>query len=186
MAAPQNFRTAFNGFHREDVVRYLEYLNTKHAAEINQLNSEADHLRSKLENAQPTEEQLALEAERDQLKAQVEELMARCEALEEALAAKNQNPEQEEGIHNPAQELEAYRRAERTERMAKERAELVYHQINGVLAEATIKVDSVSGQISGMADQVMSQLTQLQVAIGNSKQALKDAASTMYAIRPNE
>ena len=29
-------------------------------------------------------------------------------------------------------------------------------------------------------------LTQLQVAIGNSKQALKDAASTMYAIRPNE
>ena len=49
-----------------------------------------------------------------------------------------------------------------------------------------MKVDSVSTQISGMADQVMSQLTQLQVAIGNSKQALKDAASTMYAIRPNE
>ena len=87
---------------------------------------------------------------------------------------------------DPAQELEAYRRAERTERQAKERAELVYHQINGVLAEATVKVDSVSTQISGMADQVMSQLTQLQVAIGNSKQALKDAASTMYAIRPNE
>ena len=30
MAAPQNFRSAFNGFNREDVVHYLEYLNSKH------------------------------------------------------------------------------------------------------------------------------------------------------------
>ena len=177
MSAPQNFRTAFNGFHREDVVRYLEYLNTKHAAEVNQLNSEADHLRSKLENVLSAEDYAALEAERDELK-------ARCQELEAALAAAQAAPA--EPAADPAQELEAYRRAERTERQARERAELVYHQINGVLADATVKVDSVSTQISGMADQVMSQLTQLQVAIGNSKQALKDAASTMYAIRPNE
>ena len=177
MPAPQNFRTAFNGFHREDVVRYLEYLNTKHTTEVNQLNSEADFLRSKLENVISAEEYAALEAERDELK-------ARCEELEAALAAAQAAPV--EAAADPAQELEAYRRAERTERQAKERAELVYHQINGVLAEATVKVDSVSTQISGMADQVMSQLTQLQVAIGNSKQALKDAASTMYAIRPNK
>ena len=177
MPAPQNFRTAFNGFHREDVVRYLEYLNTKHTTEVNQLNSEADFFRSKLENVISAEEYAALEAERDELK-------ARCEELEAALAAAQAAPV--EAAADPAQELEAYRRAERTARQAKERAELVYHQINGVLAEATVKVDSVSTQISGMADQVMSQLTQLQVAIGNSKQALKDAASTMYAIRPNE
>ena len=177
MPAPQNFRTAFNGFHREDVVRYLEYLNSKHTSEINQLNSEVEFLRSKLENVISAEEYAALEAERDELK-------ARCEELEAALAAAQAAPE--EPTPDPAQELEAYRRAERTERQAKERAELVYHQINGVLADATVKVDSVSTQISGMADQVMSQLTQLQVAIGNSKQALKDAASTMYAIRPNE
>ena len=184
MPAPQNFRTAFNGFHREDVVRYLEYLNSKHTSEINQLNSEVEFLRSKLENAQPSEEFVALEAERDDLKAQLEAITARCEELEAALAAAQTAPT--EAAVDPAQELEAYRRAERTERMAKERAELVYHQINGVLADATVKVDSVSTQISGMADQVMSQLTQLQVAIGNSKQALKEAASTMYAIRPNE
>lgn len=184
MPAPQNFRTAFNGFHREDVVRYLEYLNSKHTSEINQLNSEVEFLRSKLENAQPSEEFVALEAERDDLKAQLEAITARCEELEATLAAAQTAPA--EAAVDPAQELEAYRRAERTERMAKERAELVYHQINGVLADATVKVDSVSTQISGMADQVMSQLTQLQVAIGNSKQALKEAASTMYAIRPNE
>ena len=47
MAAPQNFRTAFNGFHKEDVVRYLEYINSKHSAQVNQLTSEADFLRSR-------------------------------------------------------------------------------------------------------------------------------------------
>ena len=181
MPAPQNFRSAFNGFNREDVVRYLEYINTKHTTELNQLNSEADFLRSKLENVSPAEDFAALEAERDELRAQLEEMTARYAQLEEQLAAQNT---QAEG--GPAEELEAYRRAERTERQAKERAELVYHQINGVLADATAKVDGVSTEISGMADQVMSQLTALQVAIGNSKQALRDAASTMYAIRPNE
>ena len=39
MDAPQNFRTAINGFRREDVVRYLEYLNAKHMTEVNQLSA---------------------------------------------------------------------------------------------------------------------------------------------------
>jgi len=53
MSTPQNFRSAFNGFNREDVASYLEYLNSKHTAQINQLTSEADFLRTKLENIQP-------------------------------------------------------------------------------------------------------------------------------------
>ena len=171
MPAPQNFRTAFNGFRREDVVRYLEYINAKHTAEINQLTSEADYLRSRLENAEPAQNEniSELEAERDALKAQLEEMTARCAELEAKLA------EKPETVHTTEDELEAYRRAE-----------LVFHQINGVLAEATAKVDGVASEVGGMADQVMSQLTQLQVAVGNSKKALKDAAATMYAIRPNE
>ena len=176
MPAPQNFRSAFNGFNREDVVRYLEYINAKHTAEINQLTSDADFLRAKLETAEPqTEAIAALEAERDELKAQLEAMTARVAELEAAAPA-----------IDPNAELEAYRRAERTERMAKERAELVYHQVNGVLAEASLKVEGVAGEIGGMADQVMRQLTQLQTAIGSSKKALNDAVSTMYAIRPND
>ena len=49
MAAPQNFRTAFNGFHKEDVVRYLEYINSKHTNQVNQLTAEAEELRKQLE-----------------------------------------------------------------------------------------------------------------------------------------
>ena len=53
MSAPQNFRSAFNGFNREDVVRYLEYINTKHTTQVNQLNSEIDYLRARVETMQP-------------------------------------------------------------------------------------------------------------------------------------
>ena len=49
MAEHQNFRTALAGFNREDVVRYIEYLNTTHAAEIAQLNSELEYLRSRVQ-----------------------------------------------------------------------------------------------------------------------------------------
>ena len=45
MATPQSFRSAFNGFNREDVVHYLEYLNTKHASQLDQLNNEVAFLR---------------------------------------------------------------------------------------------------------------------------------------------
>ena len=76
--------------------------------------------------------------------------------------------------------------AERIEREAKERAELVYFQANSVLTEASAKVDGISADITEMADKVMSQLTQLQVAVSSSKQALQDASSIMGAIRPNK
>ena len=185
MPAPQNFRSAFNGFNREDVVHYLEYLNSKHTAEVNQLTSEADYLRTKLESRSDTPDQAeaiaALTEERDALLEQVAQLTQRCAALEAHLSA----PAEAAPAVSAAEELEAYRRAERTERMARERAELVYHQINGVLAEVTAKVDGTAAEIGAMTDQVMAQLGQLQIAVSSSKQALKDAAATMYAIRPD-
>lgn len=194
MPAPQNFRSAFNGFNREDVVHYLEYLNSKHTAQVNQLISEGDFLRSKLENlqAEPVQEDLvsALEQERDDLRAQLEALQQHCAELEQKLAEAEARPAPAEApAPNPSctmeQELEAYRRAERTERLARERAELIYHQANSVLADATARVDGIAEEIGTMADLAMNQLSQLQVAVSTSKQALKDAASIMYTIRPD-
>lgn len=237
MAAPQNFRSAFNGFNREDVVHYIEYLNAKHTAEVNQLTSEAEFLRSKLDN--PDQDPLTLEmlaaaeAERDEYKQQLDEqltvmdelekrcaaleaerdaalastgsstaqqdLESRCASLEIELKAALEAKVQAENARNAAllsrsqvstssyrmdQELEAYRRAERTERLARERAELVYRQANGALADATVRVDEAATQIGEMTDRVMQHLSQLQAAVTSSKQALRDAAATMYTIRP--
>jgi hypothetical protein len=35
--AAKNFRSAFNGFNRQDVVHYIELLNNQHKAQIEQL-----------------------------------------------------------------------------------------------------------------------------------------------------
>ena len=83
------------------------------------------------------------------------------------------------------EELDSYRRAQQVERSARERAELVYHQANGVLNEAIAKVDTATAEITAKTDEAMSQLTQLQMAVSTSKQALQDAASLMNTIRPN-
>lgn len=196
MAASYNFRSAFNGFNREDVVHYIEYINSKHTTQVNQLRS--DLSASQQENA-------ALKTQPQQnpeLEAQITELQAKIAQLEEEvlnaqiaksdletqLAAVIQQrdaaiTEQAQVQRRNEEELEAYRRAERMERQAKERTEAMYQKANGVLADATAKVDDASAQLSGIADQVAAQLAVLQQAVTGSKAALKDAAATLYTIR---
>lgn len=200
MASSQNFRTAFNGFNREDVVHYLEYINTKHTNQLNQLTAENESLRERLERLPDAESQRllveSLEEKCRNLTGQLEEASSRAETLERQLAAAQSRcaeltqaaqPEAETGLTPTASdELEAYRRAERIEREAKERSELVYYQANSVLSQTTAKVDSLSADITQMADQVVSQLTQLQAAVSSGKQALQEASSIMGTIRPNQ
>ena len=184
----QTFRSSFNGFNREDVVRYLEYINAKHTAELNQLRSELEFLRSK-EVPAPAEEVCDNSELVEQQAARIRELFDRCKEQEETIAdltARLENVQVTEAapITCPEQELEAYRRAERAERVARERAEVVYHQANAVLSDATAKVDEAAALIGSMADQLSGQLSQFQSAVTGSKQALHDAATTLYAIRP--
>lgn len=206
MDTPKNFRSALNGFNREDVVRYIEYMNARHAAQINEISAEVAFLRSKLTAAEsaPAQDPQLLE-QLDQAREENRRLQERCDALEaqpaqsgeaeiwkERCAALETELEQVRLESNAAaqdharKELEAYRRAERTERLARERAEQVYNRVNGVLADATVKVDQAAERIGGMSDHVMEQLKQLQEAVAGSKQALDDAAQTMYTIRPQE
>ena len=195
MSTPQSFRSAFNGFNRADVVHYLEYLNTKHNNQINQLTAENESLRQQVDALPDAESQrllvASLEEKCAELTRQLDTAQTRCAELEQQLeqaAAKEQPAEAPAPALSPSasDELEAYRRAERIEREAKERAELVYFQATNVLTEASAKVDGISSDITEMADKVMTQLTQLQVAVSSSKQALQDASSIMGAIRPNK
>ena len=188
MANQMNFRTALNGFNREDVVHYIQFLNSKHAADLNQLNAELLYLRNKqAEQPAPKTDDIV-----EQQAARIRELFDRCAALEQELeAAKAENDQLAAQVHQDSvrckqeDELEAYRRAERTERYAGERANNLYRQANGALADATVKVDEAAHQFSQMTDNVVAQLSDLQNAIASSKQALRDAAATLYTIRPN-
>ena len=192
MAAPQNFRSAFNGFNREDVVHYLEYINTTHNNQISQLTAENQQLRTAAQASVEDQSELvaSLQAQLEEEKNRCAELTQQLEALQARCAELETQTETVVPVETisplASEELEAYRRAERIEREAKERAELVYFQANGVLSEATAKVDDISADITDMADQVMRQLTQLQIAVSSSKQALQDASSIMSTIRPNK
>ena len=210
MAQQKTFRTALNGFNREDVVSYIEYLNSVHAAEINQLNTELNFFQNKQPEAAcvPESAEVCDDQHNDVLKqqaARIRELFDRCRELEEKLAAAEEAKAraEEEKAHAEEklqaalsqqttfqslanEELEAYRRAERMERLAKERAEQMYQKTNGVLAEASIRVDEAAGQIGQLSDRVMEQLTLLQNAVSGSKVAMKEASQIMYAIRPEE
>ena len=192
MAQSQNFRTAFNGFNREDVVHYLEYLNARHQSQIQQLTAEAEELRERAAQ-QPEDSQqriAALEAENQELTRQLEQVRQELEQaqqeLEQARQPAEKDPEPESPVPDIVDpELSAYRRAEAVEYAAKRRAELIYHQANGVLTEATNKVEGLSDNITHMGDQAMSQLSQLQVAVSGSKQTLQEVLAIMKAIRPN-
>ena len=202
MSAPQNFRSAFNGFNRDDVVKYLEYINSRHHAQVNQLTGENEYLRQQLEAAQAApgaQEELqrlqelcaSQQVELEELRAVRTAMEARCSGmekeLEEAQEARRRAEEAQSTAQcGVAQELEAYRRAERMERQARERSEQIYRQTNSVLADATVQLEDATGGIFQLADQVMGQLEQLRSAVDRSKQALKNASDTMYAIRPQE
>ena len=190
MSAPQKFRSALNGFNREDVASYLEYLNSKHTAQVNQLTSEADFLRSKLDSAQPVQSQghiiAALEAERDELRAQLEDQKIYCAALEKALEEARLAPAPAAPVPSgDADELEIYRRAERTERMARERADLIYRQTNGILNEASVRVNDMAQQVLPIADQILMQITNLQNTVNGAKQSLQDAVVIINTLRPD-
>ena len=166
MAGIQNFRSALGGFNRSDVVNYIEYLNTQHKAQIAQLNTQLQNAQEALEKAQA----VPCDAE---LRAQLEAAQARCAELEAQLAG-NSNTAPLSGS-----ELEAYRRAERVERVAQERASQIYAQANAALADATVKVEAASNGVKAVVAQVSEQLQ-------TAEQQLQDAVSAMYAIRPEE
>ena len=190
MAGNQNFRSALGGFNREDVVHYIEYLNTKHNNTVNQLKSENRTLTEELEQlrAQPAldpelEAQCeALQAENSALSAQVAEMEQEIARLQAALS----EAEDKASSRVAAEELEAYRRAERMERAAQERTQQIYRQVMGTLAETATQVDDAADQFKRMSQEFSAHMTEMQDMIDRSRNALMGASATMYSIRPVE
>ena len=212
MAELQNFRTAFNGFHRDDVVRYIEELNTKHKAEVNRLKSDLKYLQEKLDAleaeasapapaaapvpvapvysgdaaVQALEQELAQAQEAARkAEAQLIEQMAENKRLQALLDA-TLTHQSDDRARQQEVELDIYRRAERVEREARSRAGVVYEQVTSALSDATSRVEETADQIAALSDASMKQLKQLQLAISGSKQILRDTAASIGTIRPKD
>lgn len=174
MSGFQNFRSAFNGFNREDVVRYIEYINHKHNSQIEQLNTQLQTAQAELEKRSPAQD--------SKLQMQLEAAQARCAELEMLLAS-----QEIQGCEPKTDdELEAYRRAERTERQARERAAQIYAQASAVLAEASEKADAASAMVAEISEKTVAQLQVYESCVNDAKAALQEAVAVMYTIRPEE
>lgn len=163
MAASHTFRTAFRGFNREDVVHYIEYMRNQHNAQLEQLRSQL----------QPADADL---------QARLEAAEARCAELEAALAQyQGQAP-----VNCTEEELEAYRRAERAERMAADRAQQIYTQAHAVLADVTLQAEAASEQFAAISQQIGDQMDQYRQSVEHTRQTFQEAVAALYSIRPEE
>lgn len=158
--AAQHFRSAFNGFNRQDVVRYIEYLNNQHNAQLEQLNNQLQN------NNYPAQAEL---------QAKLDAALAKCAKLEAQLVGAP--------IGSTEQELEAYRRAERAERVAQERAQQICTQANGILADTAAKAEAATAQIAQLAEQANAQLQAYQNAIIGTQRLFQEAVDSLYAIK---
>lgn len=174
----------------------LETMVQSDPGEVASLKERCAQLEGALSDAQTEKQSLAeqvsslreaLGAGQETLRQTQEALSRTQEALRQAQADRDAEKARFGAVQSRQElELEAYRRAERAERMARERADQVYRQTNGVLADATTKVEEAATQITDISNHVMSQLDLLRSAVDGSKQALADAAAGLYSLKPKE
>ena len=167
MATPQRFRSAFNGFNREDVVNYIEYLNNRYTAQLEQLNNQLQ------ESKEGASSDIVAG-----LQAQLDAALLRCAELEEQLSNN-----QEVAV---SRELEAYRRAENAERLANARAQKIYDKVYGAINEATAMAESAAAQIGKIADGAAQQLREYQDSVCATAESFRQAVSALRAVKPEE
>ena len=167
MAAPQNFRSAFHGFNREDVVNYIEYLNNRYTSQLEQLNNQLQESKGSVSSDVVVG-----------LQAQLDAALLRCAELEEQLSL-----HQEETV---SRELEAYRRAENAERLANARAQKIYDTAYAAIADATAMAESATGEFSEVAQRTIAQLQAYQESVAATVAGFQAAAEAMKSAKPEE
>lgn len=211
MNEPQTFRSAFNGFNREDVVNHIAYITNKHETQTSQLRSENETLRTELEELRARMDDDAAEqdripgleqtiADRDAelaalreeletanqlLNEQAEQLAALREELEEAKEAAAKAPTLEKSASH-WDELRAYRRAETVERQARDRVNELYDGANTALRGAGATLGDTNAAFAKLAEKFRADLVELMDTIETGRTALTTAAETLDGLRPEE
>ena len=113
MNEPQTFRSAFNGFHREDVVNHIAYMTTKHDSQLKELRSENDSLRTELDDLRARlDDDTAAQDRAAELEQVLEGKEAELNSVREELEPANQLlNEQAEQLAALREELEEAREA---------------------------------------------------------------------------
>ena len=180
MEQPTQFRSSLNGFNRQDVVRYMEFVNNKHAAQVAQLTNELEYLRGKQDTQDAGR---VAQLEKDLSAAQLENasLRQRVAELEKQLAEQSA-PAPAPAAAPSESELEAYRRAERVERVARERAKQLAQQAAQALDQAGTQAEEAAAQIAQVSSQLSEQLARLQDAMDSGRRTLRETVGAVQTL----
>lgn len=180
MEQPTQFRSSLNGFNRQDVVRYMEFVNNKHAAQVAQLSNELEYLRGKQDTLDAGR---VAQLEKDLSAAQLENaaLRQRVAELEKQLAGQSAAAPAPAAAPSES-ELEAYRRAERVERVARERAKQLAQQVAQALDQAGTQAEEAAAQIAQVSSRLSEQLARLQDAMDSGRRTLRETVGAVQTL----
>ena len=123
-----NFRSSLHGFNRQDVANYLEYLNTRHAAQVNQLNTDLEALRRQASTPAMDPQRLVLESRCRELEQQLEQARTERVARERA--------------------EQVYSETGTVLTQASNRIDSALRQMNGISRQVTTQLDTLQAAIS--------------------------------------
>ncbi len=193
------FRGSLGGFNRTDVADYIEKLCLTHAAELKERSRRAEELQTQLEETRAKLRET--EADRDRLQEQLQEardqLQEAQDALEAATAPKPEPEEPEEPEESevaeapeeapdyPSLELEAYRRAEATERLAARRAEQLSRQMQEFVAHISQRYAETGEEIAALSEDMRNDLQRLQDSLSDLESLFTETTDHFESVEEN-
>lgn len=165
MAVGTYFRSAWNGFNRNDVVNYMEECAANYERSLRQLQNE---------NARLREELSALKAAQETVQA----------APPEPAPAPEVQPEPAPAAANPAgDELEAYRRAEAVERAARDRAEKLQKQLQEILSTAVTQFEAAGADAEAQMSDLSISLRRLNDTFAALRLTFEDTGKALNELK---
>ena len=182
----ENFRTSLHGFNRTDVVQFIQAQTAEHEKALRLLREENTRLQEALEAAR---------AEAAEASTQLEALTAAQEAA--AQSAEAVPSPSESALNAPMapmasvvsaapsnfneMELAAYRRAEMTERMARERAAASAERMKTVFSQADEKLTLTSQDFATLLDTFRNDFDKLEQLLSTAQGIVDESSAGLKA-----
>ncbi len=176
MADITKFRTSLGGFNRVDVSDYMTKIAAEHQEAMRKVEKERARLAKELDEAQIS---IAYkDAQVQQLQKEQAALDAKLAEAETALKAREED--------YASLELEAYRRAEATERMAAERSARIRQQLSEVLDDFSARCGASGQELSSLTQDLRSNLVRLEDALSGLQALFSDTAESFAKLDEEE
>lgn len=171
-AFTENFRGALHGFNRTDVVQFIQRQTMEHEKQLRLLRDENTRLQEAL---------AAAREEADAGRLLKEAMEAECPHAQEAPATEEASAPKTEAAPSDFNELElaAYRRAELTERIARERAAASTERMREIFAQTDEKLNLTARDLATILSAFRNDFEKLQELLKTAQSIVDESSSDL-------